>query len=230
MNSSTSPIKSPHYTCAFTLIELLVVVSIIAILIVLALPVIGTIKEKSLQTKCINNLKTWGIAITTYSQENNGKIQWKNWQSISSNTRYYNPYFGTEAIVTAKGVRKPQEYFRWCPTQEWTGGNAPVGYAFVRPSQQIKKGYYYTPGENYNIRKAAHPSQLLWMIDCTSMNISSPDHIKKNMLPLCTGVEENEDKRTIRHRGQVNALFADGHVSSYGAASLDLENAEAKKC
>jgi len=59
--------KTPHGTrSAFTLIELLVVVAIIAILAVIAIPVLGSMRKKADDTKCLNNLRRLGEATLLY--------------------------------------------------------------------------------------------------------------------------------------------------------------------
>ena len=56
----------------FTLIELLVVVAIIGILTAILLPVFASVREKGRRTACLSNMKQIELAMTAYTQDNEG--------------------------------------------------------------------------------------------------------------------------------------------------------------
>ncbi len=62
---------------AFTLIELLVVISIIALLIAILLPALGSAKASAVRTKCLSNLRQVMIGTTSYAVDNDGWLPYR---------------------------------------------------------------------------------------------------------------------------------------------------------
>lgn len=60
------PRRHPPRSPAFTLIELLVSIAVIAVLIGLALPVIGRARDSARRASCLSNLRTIGQALAMY--------------------------------------------------------------------------------------------------------------------------------------------------------------------
>ncbi len=56
---------------AFTLIEIIIVTAIVAVLIAIAVPVLGHVRESARRAACLANLKTFGQAFAAYRASNN---------------------------------------------------------------------------------------------------------------------------------------------------------------
>jgi prepilin-type N-terminal cleavage/methylation domain-containing protein len=63
---------------AFTLVELLVVIAVIAMLVAILLPVLGSARERARRAVCLSNVHQLGLAATTYAMEYRGRYALEN--------------------------------------------------------------------------------------------------------------------------------------------------------
>lgn len=67
--TARDPKPQPNYS-GFTLIELLVVITIISVLMAITLPALRRVREQGWETECKANLRQMGIALKTYTNDN----------------------------------------------------------------------------------------------------------------------------------------------------------------
>ena len=208
--SPRHPIAARFPRGGFTLIELLTVIAIIAILAAILIPVVGKVRETARASKCLSNLRGWGVATALFAADNKNRLP---------ATRY--------AMVTIDNVTLAQDAYTYLNRYV-----VPPG-----PSSPAKWGYNHTLHEPHtctnrgdagnNLTWGAYafnhyPSALpLERIPGASRLVWATEHAgggggQRWITPGTLGsTNANFVAALTRPHGQKhNVLHVDGHVSS----------------
>lgn len=129
---------------AFTLIELLVVIAVIAVLMAILMPALRMAREQSRRAVCASNLRQLGMAVYTYTAENEERIPPSFYQNGSSPYRCYMLF---EIDVSKPWGQHIREVHNW--GRLYTENYIKAGKAYYCPSAPKVtengevSGYYY---------------------------------------------------------------------------------------
>lgn len=213
----------------FTLIELLVVIAIISLLISILLPSLTRAKEMGKQVVCMSNQKNIGLAISMYTNENDGCLPprygpgyyWNN-QWVSQLKRClgveYSPYTGTTWPERWKGScpifhcpstsESPSDFRFYCRD---IAGTTDCGYSSYAISQFLAPTV--DDGITVKLDGVDNLAEYVYIIDgyhdATYGSFSFHSGAIHTLYWWDDGAEH-----VIRHRhnGKANCLFVDGHV------------------
>lgn len=169
---------------AFTLVELLVVIAIIALSSTLIMPAAESMILRSRSLQCAANLHTIGVAVMQAASDNNGQYP----EIDQASSPVYPPNSGALNLIGALGPYGVTTNTVQCPVD-----------MVSKPSSFQQYGSSYEWNPVFDDETTTTP--ILYL----NANVKIP--VNSTRVRLCTDF-------LPLHRGRMNALYGDGHVTA----------------
>ncbi len=209
----------------FTLIELLVVIAVIAVLMSILMPVLGKVRKQAYGTVCQSNLRTIGLAVAMFADDNDGKVC-----RGMGEPRWFMEYMRYMKEDFEDGNFRRVKYYR---CKAYPDKRQMVAYVVNAWSKDTWSGTFNEVSGLFKTLNIRDRANTIYIADAEDgphrpiieneqdglgdMDVWHPDHLP--------APEHNTSNRAARarHKNGHNALFWDWHVGYVEAEDSNRE-------